>query len=121
MMQYLTVDQYSTQKDQCSTTRIGDTIVIVKTPASCSLRQPTSSLYSKLSFLYLLMLACQRLWTHSPIKKLFHKLGNSYQTYINFHKTHTMATHYGGIGDTSVNNLNLMIWIVTVGIIIRKM
>ena len=42
--------------------------------------------------------------THSPIKKLLNKLGNSYQIYINFHKTHAMATHYGGIGDTSVNN-----------------
>ena len=50
------------------------------------------------------MLACQRLQTHSPIKKLFHKLGDSYQTYINFHKTRAMATHYGGIGDTSMNN-----------------
>ena len=50
------------------------------------------------------MLACQRLQTHSPIKKLFHKLGNSYQTYINLHKTHAVDTHYGGIGDTSVNN-----------------
>ena len=50
------------------------------------------------------MLAHQMLWTHSPIKKLFHKLGNSYQTYVKFHKTHAMATRYGGIGDTSVNN-----------------
>ena len=50
------------------------------------------------------MLAQQRLQTHSPIKKLFHKLGNSYQTYINFPKTHAMATHYSGIGDTSMNN-----------------
>ena len=50
------------------------------------------------------MLACQRLQTHSSIKKLFHKLGNSYQTYINYHKTHAMATHYGGIGDTSMND-----------------
>ena len=50
------------------------------------------------------MLACQGLQTHSPIKKLFHKLGNSYQTYINFHKAHPMATHYSGIGDTSMNN-----------------
>ena len=50
------------------------------------------------------MLACQRLQTHFPIKKLFHKLGNSYQTYINFHKTHAMATCYSGIGDTSMNN-----------------
>ena len=50
------------------------------------------------------MLAHQRLQTHSPIKKLFHKLGNSYQTYINFHKTHAMATCYGGKGDISVNS-----------------
>ena len=50
------------------------------------------------------MLACQRLQTHSSIKKLFHKLRNSYQTYINFHKTHAMATHYGGIGDTPMND-----------------
>ena len=38
------------------------------------------------------------------MKKLFHKLGNSYQTYINFHKTHAMATHYSGIGDISMND-----------------
>ena len=44
------------------------------------------------------------MWTHSPIKKLFHKLGNSYQTYINFHKTQAMATCYSGIGDTSMND-----------------
>ena len=50
------------------------------------------------------MLALQRLQTHSLIKKLFHKLGNSYQTYINFHETHAMATHYSGIGDTSMND-----------------
>ena len=50
------------------------------------------------------MSAHQRLWTHSPIKKLLDKLGDSCQTYINFHKTHTMATCYSGIGDTSLNN-----------------
>ena len=50
------------------------------------------------------MLAGQRLPTHFAIKKLFHKLGNSYQTYITFHKTHAMATNYGGIGDTSMND-----------------
>ena len=104
MMRDLAVDQYSTWKDQCSTTHIGDTIVIIKTPPRCSLRQPTSSLYNKWLFLYLLMIAHQRLQTHSPIKKLFHNLGNSYQTYINFPKTHTMAIHYSGIEDTSVNN-----------------
>ena len=50
------------------------------------------------------MLTCQRLPTHSPIKKLFHKLENSIQTYINYHKTHAMATFYGGMGDTSMEN-----------------
>ena len=42
--------------------------------------------------------------TCSPIKKLFDKLGDSCQAYINFHKTHAMAAHYGGIEDTSMNN-----------------
>ena len=50
------------------------------------------------------MLTCQRLQTCSPIKKLFHKLVSSVQTCINYHKTHTMATHYGGMGDTSMEN-----------------
>ena len=50
------------------------------------------------------MLTCQRSWTCSPIKKLFHKLENSIQTYINYHQTQTMATHYSGMGDTSMEN-----------------
>ena len=50
------------------------------------------------------MLTHRRLWTCSPIKKLFHKLENSIQTYINYHKTHAMATCYGGMGDTSMEN-----------------
>ena len=50
------------------------------------------------------MLTRQRLQTCSPIKKLFHKLENSIQTYINYHKMHAMATCYGGMGDTSVEN-----------------
>ena len=52
------------------------------------------------------MLTHQRLCTHSPIKRLFNKLENSIQIYINFHKTHAMATHFGGIGDTSMEDLN---------------
>ena len=50
------------------------------------------------------MLMCQRLQTHSPIKKLFHKFESSIQIYINYHKSHTMATHYCGMGDTSMEN-----------------
>ena len=47
------------------------------------------------------MLVCQKIADPFPCKKLFHKLGNSY---INFHKTHAMATHYSGIGDTYIND-----------------
>ena len=50
------------------------------------------------------MLTHQRLWTHSPIKGLYHKLENTIQTYINYHKIHAMATCYGGVGDTSMEN-----------------
>ena len=50
------------------------------------------------------MLTCQRLQTHFPIKKLFHNLESSIQTYINYHKIHAVATHYGGMGDTSMEN-----------------
>ena len=50
------------------------------------------------------MLTCQRLQTRSLIKRLFNKLENSIQTYINYHKTHTMATHFGGVGDTSMED-----------------
>ena len=50
------------------------------------------------------MLTCQRSQTHSSIKRLFHKLENSIQTYINYHKTHTMSTRYGGVGDTSMED-----------------
>ena len=50
------------------------------------------------------MLTCQRSWTHSPIKRLYHKLENFIQTYINYHKTHTMATHCSEVGDTSMEN-----------------
>ena len=50
------------------------------------------------------MLTCRRLQTHSPIKRLFLKLENSIQTYINYHKTHEMATCYGGVGDTSMED-----------------
>ena len=35
---------------------------------------------------------------HSPLKKVFHKLEESYQTYLNTYETPTMATHHGGTG-----------------------
>ena len=42
--------------------------------------------------------------SHSPIKRLFNKLENSIHTYINYNKTHAMATHFGGVGDTPMEN-----------------
>ena len=50
------------------------------------------------------MLTGRRLRTRSPIKRLFHKLENSIQMYINYHKTCAMATHYSGVGDTSMQD-----------------
>ena len=50
------------------------------------------------------MLTCQRSRNCSPIKRLFNKLENSIQTYINYHKTHAMATCFGGIGGTSMED-----------------
>ena len=50
------------------------------------------------------MLTCQRFHTRSLIKRLFNKLKNSIQTYINYHKTHAMATHFGGVRDTSMED-----------------
>ena len=43
------------------------------------------------------MLACHNLRMHSPLKKVLNKLRDSYQTYIDIYKTHTMTTCHGGI------------------------
>ena len=50
------------------------------------------------------MLTHRQLRTCSTIKRLFHGLENSIHTYINYHKTHTMATHFGRVGDTNMEN-----------------
>ena len=103
--QDLAVDEYSTQKDQCSMNHIRGSTVTIKTPSTMQLQTAYFLFaHSKRSFLYLLMSACQRLQTCSPIKKILNKIGDSCQTYINYYKTHTMATGYGGIGDTSMIN-----------------
>ena len=44
------------------------------------------------------MSICHSLRLHSLLKKVLTKLENSYQTYINMYKTHTMATCHGGTG-----------------------
>ena len=39
----------------------------------------------------------------SPVKRLLNKL-NSIHTFVNHNKTHTVATHFGGIGDNLVED-----------------
>ena len=51
------------------------------------------------------MLTRRQLREHSPFKRQFNKLENSIQTYINYHKTHAMVTHFSGVGDTPMENL----------------
>ena len=41
--------------------------------------------------------------SHSPIKKLFNQI-HSFHTYVNYHKMHNMATHFGGVGDTPIED-----------------
>ena len=53
------------------------------------------------------MSAHQKLWTHSPIKTILNKIGDSYQTYVYHYKTHAMTTHYGGIGKPLENDSKL--------------
>ena len=50
------------------------------------------------------MLTCRQLHNHSPMKRLFNKLENSIQTYINYHKTHAMATCFSGVGNTPMES-----------------
>ena len=40
---------------------------------------------------------------HSPIKKLVNGL-QSLHTYVNYHKTHTMATRFSGVGDAPIED-----------------
>ena len=44
------------------------------------------------------MSACCNLRLCSLLKTVLNKLGDSYQTYCNAYKTHTMATHHAGAG-----------------------
>ena len=47
------------------------------------------------------MSVCLNLRTHSPVKKILNKIGDSYQIYVNYYKTPAMANYYGGRGKTS--------------------
>ena len=45
---------------------------------------------------------------HSPIKTVLWKVGGWYQAYCTTHKTHTMATHHGGIGCPLDRHLDIL-------------
>ena len=53
------------------------------------------------------MPACHSLRSHSPLKSVLNKIGDSYQTYCNTYKTHAMATHHGGAGQPLDRDPNL--------------
>ena len=44
--------------------------------------------------------------SHSPLKTVFGKIGDTYQAYCYTYKTHTMATHHGGSGQPSDRDIN---------------
>ena len=98
MMQYLIVDWHSTwNQSALNQLHRGYPVTIIPsakdTPYN-ALHSPC--LVSENVYIYTLMSACHNLRMHSPLKKVLNKLGDSYQTYVNMHKTHTMTTHHGG-------------------------
>ena len=105
MTQDLAVYQYSTWKDQHSTTWIGDPTATIKT---------LSEMHPQTAYIIFTQLVIISLFANVSLpkvvdpfpnqKNILNKLGGSCQTYINNYNTHTMATHYGGIVDTSMNN-----------------
>ena len=43
------------------------------------------------------MSACCNLRSHSPLKTVLGRIGDTFQAYCNTYKTHAMATHHGGL------------------------
>ena len=81
------------------------TPVIHHSRCTVCLKLPLPSKYIFCS--YPLMLAHHSLRSHSPLKSVLNKIGDSYQTYCNTYKTHTMATHHRGAGQPSDRDPNL--------------
>ena len=53
------------------------------------------------------MLACHSLRLYSTLTTVFAKLGDTYQAYCKTYKTHTMATHHGGVGQPFDRDINV--------------
>ena len=54
----------------------------------------------------MLISACHSLRSHSPLKTVFGKIGDTYLAYCHVYKTHAMATHHGGSGQPSDRDIN---------------
>ena len=66
------------------------------------------ALVSESTFIFgiLLLSAHHSLRSHSPLKTVFGKIGDTYQAYCHTYKTHAMATHHGGSGQHSDGDIN---------------
>ena len=53
------------------------------------------------------MSACCNLRSHSPLKTVLNRLGDTYPAYCNTYKTHTIATHHGGSGQPLHRDANM--------------
>ena len=60
----------------------------------------TFAYYVSLLYIFLLMSAHHNLRSCFPLKTVFNNLGDTYQAYCNTYKTHAMATHHVGAGQT---------------------
>ena len=58
-------------------------------------------------FTIMLMSVCCSLRSSSPLKTVFGKLEDTYQTYRNTYITHAMATHHGGSGQPLDRNIDI--------------
>ena len=57
-------------------------------------------------FVITLMSTCHSLRSHSPLKTVFGKIGDTYQAHCHTYKTHTMGTHHGGSGQHLDRDIN---------------
>ena len=104
MMQNLAVEQDSTGMDQHSTIHT-ETAQQSFNPSAREVISTTenhalhcSCLVSESTIFIMLMSAHHSLKSCSPLKRVFGKIGDTYQAYCNTYKTHAMATCHGGLG-----------------------
>ena len=62
------------------------------------------------------MSAHHKFRSHSPLKTVLNRLGDTYQAYCNTYNTHTMVTHDGGSRqpldmDTNMNRKDIDVWL----------